>query len=184
MIDLLNFIIYQVITIILGFGFYQLYQTQIDAFLAHKCQLILSSQEVSKEIIKISTEVVNSPDINTAVLQLSSTILQDLNLKQDVYKLLTYVMIDLTKDPDMAKLLIEFISQTAMSALDEPVNDKLIKTKVIEIVTSQDVMDTMAQTLMEVVSRDDLKHVIGESAIATISTAIKKHYPKSFGRWV
>ena len=71
-----------------------------------------------------------------------------------------------------------------MNALSEPVNEKFIKDKVIELLIAPDVMDSVSNSLIDVVKREDLKKIIGDSAVDAVSLAIRKHYPKSFGLFV
>lgn len=145
---------------------------------------LMKNDEIRKVLADLLTSVLQNEQTKQTIQDFLIDILQNARLKNEVYSTLKGLLKDFTQDPDMNKILVEFISVTLMNALNEPVNERFIKDKVVELLTSNDVMDSVSISLMEVVKREDLKKVIGDSAIETLTAAIKKNYPRSFGLMV
>lgn len=145
---------------------------------------ILRDEIIKKNIVNFLTNILENDEIKQSIQKSLITILRDIQIKNEVYATLKGLLDELTKDDAIKKLLVEFIGKTFMDALNEPVNDKYIKDKVIELLTAPAIMDAVSIALMDVVQREDLKKTIGDSAIIALTTAIKKNYPRSYGKLV
>jgi len=105
-------------------------------------------------------------------------LVRDKELTQGIYIVIKTLLLDMIKDQEIEKILVDFISQTFMNALNQPINEKYIKDKIVELVTSESVMDSITESLKVVATRDDIKKVLGDSAIESISLAVKDKYPR------
>lgn len=141
----------------------------------------LQNDHIKKVLIDLLTSIVLNDQTKQTLQELLVAILQNPQIKTEVYAILKALLEEMTKDKDFNKLLVEFLSTTLMNTLNTPVNEKYIKDKIIELLTAKDVMDSISNSIMDVIQRDDLKKVLGDTAVATLSMALKKHYPKSFG---
>jgi uncharacterized membrane-anchored protein YjiN (DUF445 family) len=141
----------------------------------------LQNDQVKKVLNELLTSVILNEETRLAVQTFLVGILRDPKMKEEIYLITKALLEEVMKDKDFNKILVEFLSTTIMNVLNEPVNEKYIKDKVVELMTSKDVMESISKSVIDVVQRDDLKKAIGDSAVTTISAAIKKHYPKSFG---
>ena len=142
---------------------------------------LMKNDEVRKVLNDLLASILVNDQIKLAIQDFLIDILKNARLKNEVYNTLKGLLTEFTQDPDMNVILVKFISTTLMNSLNEPVNEKFIKDKIVELLTSTDVMDSVSKSIMDVVKRDDLKKIIGDSAVDAVGLGIRKHYPRSLG---
>lgn len=145
--------------------------------------LFFSKDETRQVLSQLVQKIVSDPEMNAQVQLFLIDLLKNARLKDEVYVTLKSLFDGMMKDIEFNQMLVTFLSQTLMSSLNEPVNEKFIKDKITELLTSDDIMNSVSTSIMEVVQRDELKKTIGDHSVEALTTAIKKHYPR-LGKWV
>ena len=141
---------------------------------------VISNRDVQKSIKEYLIETLNDAEIKIMVNNFLISTLKNINVKERLYDILKEVVVD----EAIEKIIVDYLSKVAMASLDTPVNSEYIRDKVIETITSSEVMESVTASLIEVIERDSVKKIIGDNAIDALSQALKKHFPKSFGLMV
>lgn len=145
-------------------------------------QEFLQKKETVDSLNELVKTLIDNPATQFSIQQFLIETLKNSDVKVEVYAHIKNLLEEVMKDQEFNNIIVTFLSQTFMNSLDEPVNEKYIKDKMIEIMTSEDIKSAVSVSVIEVVEREDLKKSLGDNAVEALTSAIRKQYPK-LAKW-
>lgn len=123
-------------------------------------KVIVSDPHIVETIKNTLQKILADEKIQMTIHEFLLMTLANVQVKNQIYDVLKKLFTELSNDDDIKQLIIKFVSTTLMESLNKPVNEKLLKDKLIEMI-----------------SNDEIKKEFGDNIVKAVRVAVKEQLP-------
>ncbi len=154
---------------------------EMNKLIKSKLREIMVDEEIKKITQSFIQDIVNNEALINDIKQIILNIFKSEEFVTESRNLAGQLVTDLLNNHELETQLNTYISKLLLTTLDEPVNETTIKNKLIQIVSGDDVINTIANNIIAVSNRQDVKEQVSKNLVEGVVEAIKKHFPSTLG---
>jgi pantoate kinase len=132
----------------------------------------ITNQKLTNCCKKIINNLVNDPEQITMIKIFTLTVIRDEEVVSNVRKVIKQLINDLLENPEMEDHLNKYVSRVLMTTLDQPVNEMTIRNKIVQILRSDDVIDSVSTSLIDVSNKEEVKKQIANNLLSGVMKVI------------
>lgn len=144
---------------------------------------LIDNEDTNQTLIKHAKKLLNTLLEDETMIaktkEFASKILQDEAFLSDVRNIVKQLITHILKNQEMEEQLNTYVSRVLMTTLDQPVNETTIRNKVTQILTSDDIINSVSNSLIAVSNKEEFKTQVATNLVSAVMKAIKDYFPNS-----